>query len=167
MTRFNTNQWLAAILALFAVVYLWMAWQIPSFPLPRPVDSDLFPKVLGFTLLGLAALLFFERPAAAVSDDDAADAAAEPSLESEGQPLMLRPWSRVVVTSMAIVAYAFLLVPLGFVLASTGLGFGLSWYYGYKRHAINLAVALGVVLTLYLTLTRAMGVYLPTGLLPI
>ncbi|MCE8032033.1 MAG: tripartite tricarboxylate transporter TctB family protein [Halomonas sp.] len=166
MTRLNTNQWLALIIAVFAAAYLWMAWQIPSFPLPRPVDSDLFPKVLGFTLLALAALLFFERPAEVVSDDEEADAAAQEAQEDAARPLLLRPWSRVVVTSLAIVAYALLLVPFGFVLASTLLGFGLSWYYGYRRHAINLAVSLGVVLTLYLTLTRAMGVYLPTGLLP-
>lgn len=58
MTRLNTNQWLALVLALVAVAYLAMAWQIPTFPLPRPVDSDLFPKVLGVSLLLLAALLF-------------------------------------------------------------------------------------------------------------
>ena len=55
MTRLNTNQWLALVLALVAAAYLAMAWQIPTFPLPRPVDSDLFPKVLGVSLLLLAA----------------------------------------------------------------------------------------------------------------
>ena len=160
MTRLNTNQILALFIALFSVGYLVMAFQIPQFPLPRPIDSDLFPKVLGFTLLGLAGLLFLEQPRAQDIPD-------EPSQEALSQPLLLRPWSRVVITSLAITAYALLLVPFGFVVASTLLAFGLAWYYGYRRHGVNLATSLGVVLALYLTMTRLMEVYLPTGILPI
>ncbi|MDN6321195.1 MAG: tripartite tricarboxylate transporter TctB family protein, partial [Halomonas sp.] len=85
--------------------------------------------------------------------------------ETQG-PLLLTPWARVIVTAIAIAAYAFLLVPLGFVLASTLLCVGLTAYYGYRRHGVNLATSLGVVLALYLTMTRVMDVYLPTGVLP-
>lgn len=159
MTRLNTNQWLALVLALLAAAYLAMAWQIPTFPLPRPVDSDLFPKVLGVTLLLLAGLLFFEKPVPLAGADEIDE-------EATNGPLLLTPWARVVVTAVAIAAYAFLLVPLGFVLASTLLCTGLTAYYGYRRHGINLAASLGVVLALYITMTRVMDVYLPTGLLP-
>ena len=160
MTRLNSNQVLALVLALVALGYLAMAWQIKAFPLPRPIDSDLFPKVLGFTLLGLSLLLFLERP-------QAQDVPPAPDPEEQARPLLLlRPWSRVVVTALAIAAYALLLVPLGFVLASTALGVGLTAYYGYRRHGVNLAAILGVVLALYLTMTRVMDVYLPTGVLP-
>ncbi|GGW54078.1 MULTISPECIES: tripartite tricarboxylate transporter TctB family protein [Halomonadaceae] len=159
MTRLNTNQWLALVLALLAAAYLAMAWQIPTFPLPRPVDSDLFPKVLGITLLLLAGLLFFEKPVPLAGADEIDE-------EATNGPLLLTPWARVVVTAVAIAAYAFLLVPLGFVLASTLLCTGLTAYYGYRRHGINLAASLGVVLALYITMTRVMDVYLPTGLLP-
>lgn len=160
MTRLNTNQIIALVLAALAVGYLAMAWQIRPFPLPRPIDSDLFPKVLGFTLLGLSLLLFLEKP-------KSQDVPEELDPEEQAAPLLLRPWSRVIVTTLAIVAYALLLVPVGFVLASVSLVFGLAWYYGYRRHGVNLATSLGVVLTLYLTMTRIMGVYLPTGLLPL
>ncbi|GGW28208.1 tripartite tricarboxylate transporter TctB family protein [Halomonas sp. NyZ770] len=159
MTRLNTNQWLALVLALLAAAYLAMAWQIPTFPLPRPVDSDLFPKVLGITLLLLAGLLFFEKPVPLAGADEIDE-------EATNGPLLFTPWARVVITAVAIAAYAFLLVPLGFVLASTLLCTGLTAYYGYRRHGINLAASLGVVLALYLTMTRVMDVYLPTGLLP-
>lgn len=159
MTRLNTNQWLALVLALVAAAYLAMAWQIPNFPLPRPVDSDLFPKVLGVSLLLLSACLFFERPGPIAGTDQIDHA------ETQG-PLLLTPWARVIVTAIAIAAYAFLLVPLGFVLASTLLCVGLTAYYGYRRHGANLATSLGVVLALYLTMTRVMDVYLPTGVLP-
>ncbi|PWV82969.1 tripartite tricarboxylate transporter TctB family protein [Halomonas sp. A11-A] len=159
MTRLNTNQWLSLVLALLAAAYLAMAWQIPTFPLPRPVDSDLFPKVLGMTLLLLAGLLFFEKPVPLAGADEIDE-------EATNGPLLFTPWARVVITAVAIAAYAFLLVPLGFVLASTLLCTGLTAYYGYRRHGINLAASLGVVLALYLTMTRVMDVYLPTGLLP-
>lgn len=159
MTKLNTNQWLAVVLALFAAAYLAMAWQVPTFPLPRPVDSDLFPKVLGAALLLLAVFLFFEKPSAIAG-------AEEIEQEATQGPLLLTPWARVIVTSLAIAAYALLLVPLGFVLASTLLCVGLTAYYGYRRHMINIATSLGVVLALYLTMTRVMDVYLPTGVLP-
>ena len=159
MTRLNVNQWLALVLALVAAAYLAMAWQIPTFPLPRPVDSDLFPKVLGVSLLLLATLLFFEKPSAIAGTDDI-------DHEATNGPLLFTPWARVIVTSLAIAAYAFLLVPLGFVLASTLLCVGLTAYYGYRRHGVNLVSSLGVVLALYLTMTRVMDVYLPTGVLP-
>ncbi|MFC7368877.1 MULTISPECIES: tripartite tricarboxylate transporter TctB family protein [Vreelandella] len=158
MTRFNTNQWLALVLALVAAAYLAMAWQIPNFPLPRPVDSDLFPKVLGISLLLLAVCLFFEKPSAVAGADEVD--------ESSHGPLLLTPWARVVVTAIAVAAYALLLVPLGFVLASTLLCFGLTAYYGYRRHGVSLATSLGIVLALYITMTRVMDVYLPTGVLP-
>lgn len=159
MTRLNTNQWLALVLGLLAAAYLAMAWQIPSFPLPRPVDSDLFPKVLGGALLLLSVLLFFEKPAPLAGAD-------EIDHEATQGPLLLTPWARVVITALAIAAYALLLVPMGFVLASTLLCVGLTAYYGYRRHGVNLATSLGVVLVLYLTMTRVMDVYLPTGVLP-
>lgn len=159
MTRFNTNQVLGLIIALVAAGYLAMAFQIPDFALPRPIDSDLFPKVLGFTLLGLAVLLFLEKP----KDQDTPD---EMDPEEQAKPLLLRPWSRIVITSLAIAAYALLLVPIGFVLTSLTLSFGLAWYFGYRRHGVNLATSMGVVLALYLTMTRGMDVYLPSGILP-
>ena len=159
MTAVTAERTAALTVALVAVGYLAMAWQIPAFPLPRPIDSDLFPKVLGFTLLGLSLLLFLEKP-------QAQDVPDELDPEEQAKPLLLRPWSLVVITALAIAVYALLLVPVGFVLTSTLLVFGLALYYGYRRHAINLATSLGVVLILYLTMTRVMDVYLPTGVLP-
>ncbi|MCB8889273.1 tripartite tricarboxylate transporter TctB family protein [Vreelandella malpeensis] len=159
MTRLNTNQWLALVLALVAAAYIAMAWQIATFPLPRPVDSDLFPKVLGFALLILSAFLFFEPPAPLAGADT-----IDP--DAPRGPLLSTPWARVIVTVVAVAAYALLLVPLGFVLASMLLCVGLTVYYGYRRHSVTLAVTLGVVLGLYLMMTRVMDVYLPTGVLP-
>ena len=77
MQTHRANRILAVIIAVFALWYLYEAFQIPRFPLPRPVDSDLFPKVLGLLLLGLAGLLFFVREAV----DEAAMAAAPAAVD--------------------------------------------------------------------------------------
>lgn len=160
MMRLNANQYIGLFLAIFSLGYIWMAFQIPVFPLPRPVDSDAFPKVLGYFLLGLSVWLFFERPA------EAGKKSVEAKPEWQGLWWQSPKW-QVVITSIAILAYTLLLQPLGFVVSSVLLGFGLSWYYGYRQHRTNLLVASAIVLSLYLLLTKVMNVYLPTGILPL
>lgn len=159
MVKFmNANKVLALIIAVISVIYLWMAYQIPQFPIPRPIDSDLFPKVLGFSLLFLSILLFFDKTGLG-------DSPAETEQE-EDLTWFQKPTMKVVVTAVAIAVYALLLVPLGFVLASLALCFGLTFYYGYRRHVVNFASSFGVVMVLYLIMTRVMDVYLPKGILP-
>lgn len=154
MKTLNANRVLGALIAVLSLVYLYAAYQIPTFPIPRPIDSDAFPKLLGFVMIGLAVWLFFERP----DDEDAA-----PSLSAGEQ---IRRWLPVVVTATAIAVYAASLQTLGFVLASFLLVAGLTWFYGYRRHLVNAAVALAVPLVLYLVMTRLMTIHLPRGLLP-
>ena len=158
MKGMNANKVISVIIALISIVYIWAAYQIPQFPIPRPVDSDLFPKVLGFSLLILSILLFFDKTGIR-------DAPAE-TVEKGSLPWYRRPTMKVAVTSVAIAAYALLLVPLGFVLASISLCFGLAFYYGYKSHLVNFLSSFGVVILLYLIMTRVMEVYLPKGVLP-
>jgi putative tricarboxylic transport membrane protein len=163
MRTHRANQILAVVLAVFSVWYLYEAFQIRVFPLPRPIDSDLFPKVLGLLMLGLAGLLFFVREAI----DEAAMEAAPAAADEPESPFWQRPWTRIVVTAVAVAAYATALQPLGFVLASVLLVAGLTAYYGYKNHLVTLSVAIAVPLVFYLVLTRLMTINLPAGLLPI
>ena len=158
MKSMNANKIISVIIALISIAYIWMAYQIPQFPIPRPVDSDLFPKVLGFSLLILSILLFFDKTGIS-------DAPAE-TVEGDRLPWYRRPTMKVVVTSVAIAAYALLLVPVGFVLASLSLCFGLALYYGYRNHLVNFVSSFGVVIVLYLMMTRVMEVYLPKGIIP-
>jgi putative tricarboxylic transport membrane protein len=157
------NRILAIVLAIFSIWYLYEAFQIRRFPLPRPIDSDLFPKVLGFVMLGLAGLLFFVKEAV----DEAAMEAAPAAVPEPDEPFWQRPWTRVVVTAVAVAVYAAVLRPLGFVLASILLVAGLTAYYGYRNHLVTIGVAVAVPLVFYLVLTRLMTINLPAGLLPI
>lgn len=158
MTRLNINQLLALLLLAFSIGYLILAFQIPAFAIPRPVDSDAFPKLLGFLMLGLSLLLFLEKPAAAAPQDSETTSQHPVSGRKEIVQLGL--------TAVSIPVYALLIEPLGFVLASLLLGSGLAWLYGYRRHGINLLAMCLVVLPLYLLLSKVMGIYLPTGPLP-
>lgn len=155
MNNTTANRVLAVLIAVLSLAYLYAAFQIPTFPIPRPIDSDAFPKVLGVVMLGLSVWLFFER--------DAPDDGVPQRPLSE----QLRRWMPVIVTATAVAIYAASLQTLGFVLASFLLVAGLTWYYGYRRHLVNAAVALAVPLALYLVMTRLMTINLPRGLLPI
>ncbi|HVL76742.1 MAG TPA: tripartite tricarboxylate transporter TctB family protein [Noviherbaspirillum sp.] len=154
MKRLNINQVLAILIAALSFAYLFEAYRIPTFPIPRPVDSDVLPKVLGFLMLGLSVWLFFERPKGAAEGE---------IVEERG---VLERWLPVAVTAVAIAVYAGALAWLGFVLASFLLVGGLTWYYGYRRHIVNAIVALAVPLVLYLSMTRLMDIHLPAGILP-
>lgn len=159
MNKLNINQKIGIILALVSLGYLWMAFQIPGFSLPRPVDSDTFPKVLGGALLILSILLFLEAPAHREQDEEDSPATGDDTLWTS-------PRMRVAVTSAAIVGYAFALQPVGFVVTSILLCCGLAYYYGYRNHKVNLLASGGVVLALYVMMSYVMDVYLPTGILP-
>ena len=154
MKALNANRVLGVLIAALSLAYLYAAYKIPTFPIPRPIDSDAFPKVLGFVMLALSVWLFFERP-------DRQDEGPVRSLSDQ-----VRRWLPVVVTASAIAIYAATLQTLGFVLGSFLLVAGLTWFYGYRRHWVNAAVALAVPLVLYLAMTRLMTIHLPRGLLP-
>ncbi len=153
----NANRVLALIIGTLSLAYIFAAFQIPVFPIPRPVDSDALPKLLGVLMLGLAVWLFFEHPQIDEAQDED---------DTEAKPTPFAKWQPVVVTAIAIAVYATALSTLGFVLASVLLTFGLTWLYGYRRHGLNAIVAVAVPVGLYLPLTRLMDIYLPRGILP-
>jgi putative tricarboxylic transport membrane protein len=150
------NRLIAVVVALLSLAYLYGAFQIPLFPIPRPIDSDAFPKLLGFIMLGLSVWLFFEKEGPAQEGGD----------EDDQTTTAWQRWQPVIVTSVAVAVYAGLLAWLGFVLASFLLTAGLTRYYGYGRHLVTAVVALLVPLGLYLVMTRLMNIHLPAGLLP-
>ncbi|WP_142848837.1 tripartite tricarboxylate transporter TctB family protein [Telmatospirillum sp. J64-1] len=159
MGRISSNQIIALIMAAFSVAYLIGAYNIPAFPIPRPIDSDLIPKVLGFSMLVLSVILFFQR-----DKGEERDAAAQ---DTEETARHRRRVIEVLVTIVAVGVYAAVLRSAGFVLASALLVGGLAWFYGFRRIFWNIGVSIGVPLALYLIMTRGMDIFLPPGILPI
>jgi hypothetical protein len=138
MKHINSNRVIGLIMGLVSLGYLWMAFRIPTFPMPRPIDSDWFPKAAG------------QRPAAAVHTV-VPGKAGHPSQTrkgcAEGHPKAREQTSQLLITLLAIAGYAFGLEWLGFVLASSLFGIGLNHCYGYRRHLISVVATLsgGVV----------------------
>ncbi|WP_458735533.1 tripartite tricarboxylate transporter TctB family protein [Zobellella taiwanensis] len=158
MKNLNANRLIGLVMALVSLGYLWMAYRIPTFPMPRPIDSDAFPKLLGLALLVLSVLLCLDKPPAL----RAKTTSNPPRQKSRG----LSPTAQLLTTFVVIALYAISLEWLGFVLASGLFGMGLSYCYGYRRHLISAVATLSVVLSLYLIMTRLLEVHLPQGLLP-
>jgi putative tricarboxylic transport membrane protein len=147
-----------------------MAFQIPSFSIPRPVDSDLFPKVLGFLMTFLSILLFFEKEKGEVESE--LDVDKQPEQETKNDPneevsFWKKPQTQIVVTLLTLIAYVALFESVGFVLSTLGLLFFLTLYYGYRRHITNAIVSVVVSFGFYLIMTKGLGVYLPAGWLPL
>jgi putative tricarboxylic transport membrane protein len=156
MKYINSNRVIGLIMGLVSLGYLWLAFRIPAFPMPRPIDSDWFPTLLGAALLLLSILLCLEKQATPVKREKAA----------QKDPKAREQTSQLLITLLAIAGYAFGLEWLGFVLASSLFGIGLSHCYGYRRHLISVVATLAVVLSLSLIMTRLLEVHLPRGLLP-
>ncbi|MCD8513500.1 MAG: tripartite tricarboxylate transporter TctB family protein [Nitrincola sp.] len=79
---------------------------------------------------------------------------------------MQNPKVQVFGASIAVLAYAFLIEPLGFLAASILLGVGLSFWFGYRNHTVNLVTVAGIVVSLYVLLSKVLGIYLPQGIIP-
>ena len=72
---------------------------------------------------------------------------------------------RVLVTFVVFIAYALLLEPLGFVLASALMVGSLSFYYGNRNLMVFVLILIGAPLMIYFLFTRVLRVSLPEGLL--
>ncbi len=162
--KWNSNRVIAIILFLFSIFYLYTAFQIPSYIIPRPVDSDLFPKVLGISMLILSIFLFFEKKK--VENTDTVNN-EDTEQSTSNYPRFRSPRAQVVVSVIGIALYIYLFEKMGFILSSALFTFLMTYYYGYKRHVINAIVSLSVTLSFYFLLTKALGVYLPTGWIPL
>ena len=157
--QFRANQLIAIVLFLFSLFYLIFAFQIPQYALPRPVDSDLFPKLLGLLMFLLSIALYFERDESKVKDESEEE-------ETSNDAFWSKPETQIVVTALSIAMFIFLLERAGFVLTTFMFIFGLTWFYGYKRFLNITIVAVSISLGFYFLLTRGLGVYLPPGILP-
>jgi putative tricarboxylic transport membrane protein len=140
--RVGTDRWIALGLLALAGLYAWEARTFQAGFLVDPVGPRAFPLLLA-GLMGLAALLLGLRPGA-------------------GRPAWpARPtWMRAGVLCAGLVAYGYLLEPLGYVAATTAVMLGLATLFGGPPARAGLA-SLAVVVTLYLLFSALLGLYLP------
>ena len=120
------------------------------------VGPRFFPYAVGLLLTGAAV---------AVVVDILRGGHAEPEegeLIDPSQPFNAR---RVTLFVVAVIAFALLVEPLGYVPA-TAISFFVIAYALGSRHYARLAVgSVAVALVIYIAFTRGLGIYLPAGLL--
>lgn len=146
------NQKISIFLILFASGYLYLTYNLKEYPYV-PVDSDLVPKLLGYLLIGLAVLLFFDK-------------SSETEEEKEKRKVPGKELLVLLAVGVMILAYIFLLEILGFLLATALFVFFCSWFLGYEKWKSNLLVSLIFPSVLYYLFNYLLQIRLPQGILP-
>ena len=114
---------------------------------PSGLDPDLFPRLVagGFVVLGALLLVRSSR----IGEANGFLALDREALVNVGATLV------------ALLAYALLMIPLGFVLASILVIAFLSTFYGNRNIFLGAGVSIGVPLLIFFTFTRLLRVSLP------
>lgn len=145
MTRFSDR--LIALFLFLTAVGLFIV--SASFPDPGQ-DADpgtaALPRIISVGLAVLAVLLFIR---------------AEPTLIAPPREARFRSGAMV----LATIAYALLLSPLGFVLATVAFMVAALYLMGVRKPIPLVAMPIALALLVYVLFTAALSVYLPQGLL--
>lgn len=86
-------------------------------------------------------------------------------LEHAGEEHRAIHWVTLWLSIAGVVAYAFLIAPLGYILATALFIIALTWVAGSRRWILNVAVAILFPIAVYFLFTELLGVRLPAGLL--
>ena len=151
--RYNFNTVAALVFIVFAIVLFF----ITPYQVEKPaivfgqslnaLDPTLFPRIIAIFLLGLGGWLFFE---------------SFNIRERNGfRDLNREAYVNVGVSIGAFTLYALMMEPIGFILSSILLIFGLSIFYGVRNLLLIGAVSILVPVAIYFVFTRMLQVFLP------
>jgi len=146
------NQRVSVILLLFAALYLFLSFQLPTFAYTN-VDSDVLPKALGWLLVALAIGLFFTKD-------------SETEEQKERRNISLKNYGMIAAVFMMILLYIVFFEMLGFIIVTGLFIYFTSWLLGYKKHVTNIIVSILFPLVVYYGFTEFLSISLPSGLLP-
>jgi putative tricarboxylic transport membrane protein len=159
MTTHRTDAALAAVAIVGAAAYLLLDWNLPSARIGDPLGPRAFPALIGGGLVLSGLLLLLETW---TKRQRAADEATAPrSAEQKHVALLLLAMAGW--TALYYVSFD----RLGYLIATPLFILGLLCYFNRRRHAMNLAVAAGFTIVVYLLFSTLLGVPLPAGPLPI
>ena len=141
----------AGVLALGLLV-LWQTFAIPVTPLYARVGPKIVPFGVAFALLALGLALAFQAATGRWTDEDGTqdEAIDWPSLGWVGVGLLLN---------------LVLIVPLGFVIASTLMFVAIARAFGSRRPLFDGGVGLLVALAAYVGFDKVLGINIGAGIL--
>ncbi len=147
------NQRIGVLLFIIAAIYLYFSFQLPNYPY-APIDADVIPKGLGVLLLILSTALYFSR-------------AKETEEEKKKRAIPIRELMVIVTVFAMIFVYILLFEAVGFVIMTALFIYFSSWFLGYQKWKVNVMVSLLFPVILYLIFVNALGISLPSGILPL
>lgn len=146
------NQRVSVILLLFAIMYLILSFQLPSFAYTN-VDADAIPKALGWLLVILAVGLYFSKD-------------SETEEQKSRRNISLKNYGMIGAVFALILVYIMLFETLGFITVTALFIYFTSWLLGYKKHLTNIIVSILFPLIIYYGFTEFLRISLPQGILP-
>lgn len=144
-------RWVALIIVLFGIAYLWGAQQIRETTTYAAVGPRFFPNALGVGIL-LSGIWLFLMPG------------AQPGPEApERLPL---DWLSVALMVAAVIAYVFLFKPLGYIISTALMVVAGAQLLGGRHHLLRDAIiGVGLAVTVAFVFGRLLNINLPPGLL--
>ena len=119
----TVNQKVSIVLLVIAIVYLLLAYQLPSYPYTN-VDADVIPKGLGWLQVILSILLFISRD-------------SETEEQKDSRKIPKKEIGILIAVGGFILAYILLLEVIGFVVVTALFIFFCTWFLGYKKFLTN------------------------------
>ncbi|GEL78004.1 tripartite tricarboxylate transporter TctB family protein [Tenuibacillus multivorans] len=148
----GVNRKIGLILAILTAGYLYMSYQLPTYPY-IPVDADAIPKTLGWLLLVLSIALFFAK------DQDTEEQKAKRRIPKKDTLALLG------VFLLAFIYITFFQT-VGFIIMTALFVYFCSWFLGYKNHIVNAIVSIAFPVALYSIFVYMLQIRLPQGILP-
>lgn len=145
----------AGVVLLASAVVLFDAVRIAADSGAGPQQSGFFPMIVGLGLV-LCALAFLLRTT--IRLDDAMIARADEEHANAN-------WRTLWIVIGGLVLYAFLLDPLGYIIATSLFLGSIVWVVGRRTVIIDIVIAVLFSVATYFAFTELLGVRLPPGLL--
>lgn len=140
-----SDRLLGGISILLALAFIYGAWQIETGMMLDPLGPRTFPMIIG-AVLAIASVYLLVRP--------------DPEPDWPGR----RRGLEILLAVVVMIAYALLLEPLGFLIASALAVFVLCWRLGGGL-GTSAVVGVGVSLLIYVVFHMILGLSLARGLL--
>ena len=144
-----------------AVFLIYVELETPKANIPQAVGPEVMPIGILLLLIVNACALF----AQAVYGKGRAPAAAAPEAEGHATEPWLKKYRAVLLVLAGLIVYGFILVPVGFILATTFLIIYEARLLQPGKWVRNAAVGLGVGAGVYLIFVKLLNVMLPAGIL--
>ena len=144
---------LGAVIVAIGAVLLWQAWKVPGDLAPQgprflPVAIAVLWILLGIAYLaGAVVALIGRRP------------------QTAGERLDHLP--RVLALIVVLIAYAYAIDPLGYLISTAVLFAACAALLGSRNHIRDVIIAVGLTVAIYFLFSRGLNIYLPPGPLPL